>query len=198
MKRLMLVLMVLFVFLVDSPSFAQRGGGWGGPPGGGSDRGGPPGGEQGRGMPGGGNVSDPTAIPDFQIIDLSLSVEQTSKIITQRASLINDIKPIQSEMLGKRDTLKLIWQEKDPDQEKIAAIKKEIKALRDRMQEKISDYMLEVRSILTAEQYFQLRAGWSGLGGGKSKEAISGKGQGDGAGNGLDDSGDGRGQSRNW
>ena len=178
--------MVLFVFLVAGPSLAQRGGGWGGPPGGGFDRGGPLGGEQGRDMPGGGKVSDPTAVPDFQIIDLNLSADQTSEIIAQRGNLLNNIKPIQDEMLSKREALKLIRQEQEPDQEKIAAIQKEIKAFRDRMQEKISDYMLEVRSILTAEQYFQLRSGWPGLDGGKERGAGTGKGLGGSGGNAPD------------
>jgi Spy/CpxP family protein refolding chaperone len=174
MKKLMIVLMVLFIFLVAGPSLAQPGGGWGGPPGGGFNRGGPPGGEQGRGMPRGGQVFDPTAIPDFQIIDLSLSAEQTTKIIAQRVSLLNAIKPIQDEMLSKRAALKLLRQEKNPDQEQIAAMEKEIKVLKDRMQEKIANYMLEVRSILTPEQYFQVRACWPGLGGGRDRSVVPG------------------------
>ncbi len=92
MKRFMIVLMVLFVFLVDGPSFAQRGGGWGRGPGGGRrDQGGLPDGEQCRGMSGGG---------------------------------------------------------------------------------KISAYILEVRSGLTEEQYFQLRSCWPGLAGGKDSCVV--------------------------
>jgi hypothetical protein len=166
-KGMTIMILTLLVLTLAYPSFAQRGRGWGGQGGGPGSEG--QSGERSRGMPGGGQSGEPTAVPDFQIIDLHLSVDQIARISALREACLKDIRPIQEEIFGKRGDLKLLWREKDKDQEKMANLQRQIKSLKDQMQDKIAGYVLEVRSLLTTDQDSLLRSYWPGLGSGKEK-----------------------------
>jgi len=89
---------------------------------------------------------------------MNLTAEQTAKIDAIRANGLKDIKPILDKMFSKRGDLKLLWLEKNPDQKKIAETKKEIRALRDQMEDKIDSYRLEALNLLTSEQKEKLKS----------------------------------------
>ncbi len=139
-KLLAVVTMVLFLAVAVSPVLAQRG--WG--PGGGR------GSDSGWG-PGGGPCGYLTSS------NSNLTAEQQAKIDTLRASQLKEVKPLQDEMFRKRGDLRLLWLEKNPDQEKIAATQKEIRSLRDQIYDKGTAYRLEVNKVLTPEQQSQFR-----------------------------------------
>ena len=60
-------------------------------------------------------------------------------------------------MHSKAGDLRLLWLEKTPDEAKIRATEKEIRALRDQMQDKSSDYRWAVYKSLTPEQQALLK-----------------------------------------
>jgi Spy/CpxP family protein refolding chaperone len=135
MKKLLAVVTVLlFLAVAVSPVLAQRGRGY------------DPG-----GSPGGGPCSYPASSK------LNLTAEQTAKIDALRAAHLKEVKPLQDMMFSKRGDLRLLWLEKNPDQEKIAEVQKEIRSLRDKMQDKGTAYRLEVNKVLTPEQQSQFR-----------------------------------------
>jgi hypothetical protein len=102
-----------------------------------------------------------TAIPDFALMDLNLTRDQASKINLLRETLLNDVKVLQEETFNKREDLKLIWLENTPDQGKISTMQQEIKDLQDRMRQKTSQYLQEVRKNLTPEQRTMLHPYWT-------------------------------------
>ena len=161
MKKLLAVVTVLlFLAVVVSPVLAQRGRGYG------------PGGGWG---PGGGPCSDQASSK------LNLTAEQTAKIDALRASHLKEVKPLQDKMFSKRGDLRLLWLEKNPDQEKIAEAQKEIRSLRDQIQDKGTAYSLEVNKVLTPEQQTQFRNACPG-GGFGSGYGRGGRGGGHGHG----------------
>jgi len=61
-------------------------------------------------------------------------------------------------MARKRLEMKLLWMEEEPDSVKIKAKQNEIQNLRGQLGEKMIDFRLAVRNILTPEQRSQLLA----------------------------------------
>ena len=135
----------------------------------------------GRGQCGGGACygADLTAVPG-----LNLTTEQTAKINTLREAHLKDVKPIQDKMFSKRGDLKLLWLQKNPDQEKIRQAQKEIRTLRDQMQDKKDNYRLEMLKVLTPEQQEKLNAYRPGRGFGPGMKGGAGP-QGGGPGMGM-------------
>jgi Spy/CpxP family protein refolding chaperone len=91
--------------------------------------------------------SDPAALSQ-----LNLTAEQTTKINAFRDAFLKESKPLQDKKFSKRSDLKLLWLQQNPDQEKILAVQKEIRALKDQIQEKRDVYRLNVYNVLTPEQ----------------------------------------------
>ena len=89
---------------------------------------------------------------------LNLTAEQTAKINALREAHLKDIKPLQDKMFSKRGDLKLLWLQTNPDKDKILAAQKEIRTLRDQMQDKMTAYRLEVLKVLTPEQQEKLKS----------------------------------------
>ncbi len=83
---------------------------------------------------------------------LNLTPEQQAKIDELRAVYLKDTKPLRDRMFSRRGDLRLLWAETNPDQAKIAAVQKDIRALRDQLQDKRTAYLLDVRKTLTPEQ----------------------------------------------
>jgi Spy/CpxP family protein refolding chaperone len=95
----------------------------------------------------------PCARGDFQgPSGLNLTAEQTAKIKEMRESQWKEIKPLREQMFTKRDELRKLWLEPNPDQEKILAAQKEMRLLRDQMQDRMTAYRLEAVKVLTPEQ----------------------------------------------
>lgn len=83
---------------------------------------------------------------------LNLTAEQTAKVRELREAQWQDIRPLQEKMFSKRGEMKSLWLQKNPDENKITAVHKEIRSLRDQMQDKMLSYRLAIFNILTPEQ----------------------------------------------
>ena len=159
MKKIMTVIIsVLFVVALVSVSSAQMG--MGGRGMGGRGMGGQ---GSGRNMEGPGtkqSLDMATAVPDFVLIDLNLTQEQTSQITVLRESLVKDLHPLKEAVFAERLNLNEL-RAGTPKDEKIAASQNEIKSIRNRMQDRTAQYLQAVRRILTPEQRSILRQYWS-------------------------------------
>jgi Spy/CpxP family protein refolding chaperone len=90
--------------------------------------------------------------------ELNLTAEQTAKVNALREAHLKDVKPLQDKMFSKRGDLKLLWLQTNPDKDKIMAAQKEIRTLRDQMQDKMTAYRLDVLKVLTPEQKEKLKS----------------------------------------
>lgn len=111
--------------------------------------------DRGRGHRGGapGQERDISAIPG-----LELSNEQVLRIKALREDHLKDVKPLVDKMGAQRKELKELWLMTPPNREKIASLQKDIRKLRDIMQDKMFDYRNAVFAILTPEQKKKLEA----------------------------------------
>ncbi|MDA8126443.1 MAG: Spy/CpxP family protein refolding chaperone [Deltaproteobacteria bacterium] len=109
---------------------------------------------------------------------LNLTTEQMSQINKMREKQYNEIKPLRDQMTAKRDALRKLWLEPNPDKAKITAAQKEMNAVRDQMQEQMTSYRLEADKILTPEQKEKIKfyAGNRGFGPAKGKAKGAGMG----------------------
>ena len=130
----------------------------------------------------------PCCSGDFaNVPGLNLTAEQKTKIADMRSAHLKEVKPLQDQMFSKKGDLRLLWQEKNPDQAKITAKQKEIRVLRDQIEDKSTNHRWAIYKELTPEQQEALRAygpagrcfgGGDGFGPG----AGGGRGPGDGRG----------------
>jgi Spy/CpxP family protein refolding chaperone len=106
----------------------------------------------GKGMgPGGGGVANPYAASY-----LGLTPEQTSQLQAMRERHFKEIAPLQEKLFAKKQELRLLWANPNPDASQITAKQKEITALQAQIQELSTKHQLEARSILTPEQQQKL------------------------------------------
>ena len=115
---------------------------------------------------------------------LGLTAEQIEKIKALREAHLKDVKPLQEKMFSKRGDLRLLWLQANPDQGKILALQKEIRSLRDQMDDKRVSHRLAVLKVLTPEQQAKAQAYGAGRGFG-GRPCIGGPGGGQGFGPGL-------------
>lgn len=95
----------------------------------------------------------PCSRGDFQgPAGLNLTAEQSAKIKEMREAQWNEMKPVREQMFTKRDEIRKLWLEPNPDQAKITAAQKEMRLLRDQMQDRMTAYRLEALKVLTPEQ----------------------------------------------
>jgi len=140
MKKIMTVVAVAaLAAVVASPAMAYRG------MAGGFDRG-----------AGGYAMMDPAR-------GLDLTAEQTAKLNALREAHLKEIQPLQDQLYAKNGELRNLWLAKTPDQEKILALQKEGRTLRDQLADKLTAYRLEARKILTPEQLAKAQS-YSGMG----------------------------------
>jgi Spy/CpxP family protein refolding chaperone len=87
-------------------------------------------------------------------------------------------------MFSKRGDLKLLWLQTNPDKEKILAVEKDIRAIRDKIQDKAVAHRVDVFNILTPEQQEKARvsSGGHGTGHGMGERGMMGPCAGNGAG----------------
>jgi Spy/CpxP family protein refolding chaperone len=130
MKKLVMTLVTVIAVTALAASVFAFGPGWGRGHGGGSC-----------------NSGDVTALSE-----LNLTAEQTAKVNALREAHLKDIKPLQDKMFSKRGELRLLWLQTNPDQDKILAVQKEIRNLRDQMQDKMTIFRLNILKVLTPEQ----------------------------------------------
>ena len=140
MKKVTLTVMaVLFVAAVATSAFAF---GWGRGP--------------GYGPCGRGDFGGPAG--------LNLAPEQTAKFKEMREAQWKEMKPLREQMFTKRDEIRKLWLEPNPDQAKIVAAQKEMRSLRDQIQDKTTAFRLDALKTLTPEQQDKLRSSFSGRG----------------------------------
>ncbi|MEK6534078.1 MAG: Spy/CpxP family protein refolding chaperone [Thermodesulfobacteriota bacterium] len=92
---------------------------------------------------------------------LNLAPEQTAKFKEMREAQWKEMKPLREQMFTKRDEIRKLWLEPNPDQEKIAAAQKEMRSLRDQIQDKMTAIRLEALKTLTPEQQDKIRSSFS-------------------------------------
>jgi Spy/CpxP family protein refolding chaperone len=77
---------------------------------------------------------------------------------------MDEIAPLQEELFKKRTELRSLWLTPNPDQAAITAKQKEILNLQTKLQEKGTNFRLEISKLLTPEQQAQLATYGSGFG----------------------------------
>lgn len=109
--------------------------------------------------PGRGPGYGPCGRGDFSgMKGLNLAAEQRTKMKEQRDTQLKEIRPLQEQMITKRDALRKLWLEPNPDQAKITAAQKEMNAIRDQIQEKMTATQLATLNVLTPEQKEKMKA----------------------------------------
>jgi len=131
MKKLVLVLMVAALgALLTVPAFAfGRGGCTGNGPGG-----------------------EPGYHRDKIFKDLNITDEQKTKIEALQTANLKDLRPLREKMFDKSVELRRLWLQANPDKNKITAAQKEMRTLRDSIEDKDTALKLEIRKLLTPEQ----------------------------------------------
>jgi len=97
----------------------------------------------------------------------NLTAEQSSKIQALQKAHLDEIAPIQQQLLAKRTELRSVWLTPNADQAAITAKQKEILNLQATLQEKGTNFRLEINKLLTPEQQAQMAAFGPGMGRGK-------------------------------
>lgn len=163
MKKTILTILAITILTTAGLAFAQ---GWG----------------RGAGM---GMGAGPCAFgnyPGAALASLNLTPEQTQKMQALREVHWKEVAPLHNELVTKQFELRSLWSQPNPDQEKILASQKEINALREKIQEKVTKHRLEMRQILTPEQQAKLSATFGGFGPGPGFGRKGGFGPGRGMG----------------
>jgi Spy/CpxP family protein refolding chaperone len=88
---------------------------------------------------------------------LNLTNEQKARIRALREAHLRAVKPLQDQMFSKSGDMKLLWLQTAPDKEKIVALRKEIRELRDQIQDKATAHRVDMFNVLTPEQQDKVR-----------------------------------------
>lgn len=89
--------------------------------------------------------------------ELGLTKEQAEKLRAHRQSQRQANQALWKEMQSKREALRAELEKNNVDSGKVKALNEELKALHDKMADQRLNGVLEVRKILTAEQFKKLR-----------------------------------------
>ena len=105
----------------------------------------------------------------------NLTAEQSSKIQALQKAHLDEIAPLQEEFFKKGSELRSFWSTPNPDQAAITAKQKEILDLRTKLQEKGTNFRLEISKLLTPEQQAQLATYGPVFGPGEGKMGRGGR-----------------------
>jgi len=94
----------------------------------------------------------------------NLTAEQSSQIQALQKAHMDEIAPLQEELFKKRTELRSLWLTPNPNQAAITAKQKEILNLQTNLQEKGTNFRLEISKLLTPEQQAQLATYGPGFG----------------------------------
>jgi len=94
----------------------------------------------------------------------NLTAEQSSQIQALQKAHLDEIAPLQQALFQKQTELRNLWLAPNPDQAKITAFQKEVWDLRTQLQEKGTNFRLEIRKLLTPEQQTQIGTFGYGMG----------------------------------
>ena len=88
---------------------------------------------------------------------LNLTADQEAQFRSLKEAHWQEMKPTREALFAKREELMRLWREQDPDPAKIAAMQKELRGLRDQMQDKATAHRLAFLKALTPEQKSKLQ-----------------------------------------
>ena len=89
----------------------------------------------------------------------NLTSEQQTKIQEVRQQHHNEVAPLRDKMVSLREELRTLWSDPKADPKVIQAKTKEMNNLRDQMQDKMVEFRLETRNLLTPDQIQAMGAG---------------------------------------
>lgn len=122
---------------------------------------------------------------------LNLTDDQNAKIEALQDANDKATRPLREKIFDKSVELRRLWLQANPDKEKITAVQKELRTLRNEMEDKTTSLRLEIHKILTPEQNEKLANSRWGRGpgfgprGGMRGHGDFGPGYGPGSGMGL-------------
>jgi Spy/CpxP family protein refolding chaperone len=105
----------------------------------------------------------------------NLTAEQSSQIQALEKAHLDEIAPLREELFKKRTELRSLWSTPNPDHAAITAKQKEILNLQTKLQEKGTNFRLEISKLLTPEQQAQLATYGPGFGPGMGKMGRMGR-----------------------
>jgi Spy/CpxP family protein refolding chaperone len=85
--------------------------------------------------------------------DLHMTAEQMEKLKSIQGSYLDDITPLRNDLLNKRYELKRLIFDPTSEADDIRAKQEEAFVLETQIEEKVIDYQLKVREILTPQQF---------------------------------------------
>ncbi len=97
---------------------------------------------------------------------LNLTEDQKAQIETRQQIFAEEMSPLRDRLFSRRMELRELWSRPSPDQARIAAKQQEIRALQSEIQERATQYQLDCRELLTAEQKEKLGTSVAYQGGG--------------------------------
>jgi Spy/CpxP family protein refolding chaperone len=93
--------------------------------------------------------------------NLNLTDEQKVTIEALQLAHHKEIKPVREKMFDKAVELRRMWLQPSPDKDKIINLQKEVRVLRDQLEDKATAHKLAIRKVLTPEQQEKLvNSGW--------------------------------------
>jgi Spy/CpxP family protein refolding chaperone len=90
----------------------------------------------------------------------NLTSEQKAKFQELRRKLDDEAAPLKGNMLTKRLELRSLWTDPKADPKTITDKEKELRDLQDQMRDRIVQFKLEARKILTPEQLAEFGSRW--------------------------------------
>jgi Spy/CpxP family protein refolding chaperone len=84
--------------------------------------------------------------------NLNITDEQKTKIEALQTANLKEVRPLREKMFDKSVELRRLWLQANPDKNKINAAQKEMRTLRDNIEDKDTALKLEIRKLLTPEQ----------------------------------------------
>ena len=122
---------------------------------------------------------------------LNLTGSQKAKVEKLQSEHFKAISPLREKIFNKSFELRQLWLDANPDKNKISAAQRELRSLRDQMQDISMELRLNINNVLTPEQKEKLlNSGWGrghgfGQRGAMRHHGEYGPGQGAGMGPGL-------------
>jgi len=104
---------------------------------------------------------------------LNLTEDQKTQIQARQEVFLEEINPLRDKLFSKRMELRSLWAKPNPDQASISEKQMEIQTIQNEIQEKATQYQLDCRQFLTAEQQEKLGTFMAGRGG-RGKPGMGG------------------------
>jgi Spy/CpxP family protein refolding chaperone len=101
---------------------------------------------------GNGPGGDPGYYRDKIFKNLNITDDQKTKMEALQTAHLKDVRPLREKMFDKSVELRRLWLQANPDKNKINSAQKEMRTLRDNIEDKDTALKLEIRKLLTPEQ----------------------------------------------